>query len=259
MNIQWNAQGYTQNFSFVHEYGRGLIDLLEGGGLSVLDLGCGNGALTQRLAQAGFRAEGLDASPELLEVARQSYPGLAFRQGDAVDFQTAEPFDAVFSNAVLHWIDMDKQDGMLRCVNQALKPGGQFVFEMGGHGNNALIHGALERAFTRRGLSYRMPFYFPTVGQYAARLEAAGFRVASAALFDRPTPLNGPEGLYDWLRMFIKSPFAGADPAAREEILREVVGQLRGPLLQEGIWYCDYVRLRCKAIKETEINDIERK
>ena len=104
MNIQWNAQGYTQNFSFVHEYGRGLIDLLEGGGLSVLDLGCGNGALTQRLAQAGFRAEGLDASPELLEVARQSYPGLAFHQGDAVDFQTAEPFDAVFSNAVLHWI-----------------------------------------------------------------------------------------------------------------------------------------------------------
>lgn len=253
MNIQWNAEGYTRDFSFVHEYGSDLIALIDGDGLSVLDLGCGNGALTARLAQAGFLAQGLDASPELLETARRDHPELTFRQGDAVDFRAAEPFDAVFSNAVLHWIDEDRQDDMFRCVSRALKPGGQFVFELGGHGNNALIHGALARAFARRGLTYRMPFYFPTVGQYAGRLERAGFKVTYATLFDRPTPLNGPDGLYDWLCMFIKSPFEGTDPAQREAILREVVEELRGELYREGIWYSDYVRLRCKAVKETEL------
>lgn len=252
MNIQWNAQGYTQNFSFVHEYGSQLLSLIEGQGLSVLDMGCGGGALTCRLAQAGFQVQGLDASPELLETARQTYPGLTFRQGDAVDFQVPQPFDVVFSNAVLHWIDQEKQDRMLCCVNRALKPGGQFIFELGGYGNNALIHGALEQAFARRGLTYQMPFYFPTVGQYAARLERAGFLVTYASLFHRPTPLNGPDGLYDWLCMFIKTPFSGMDPEQREEILREVTGQLREPLLQEGVWMCDYVRLRCKAVKESE-------
>lgn len=253
MNIQWNAEEYTRNFSFVHQYGSDLISLIGGEGLSVLDLGCGNGALTNQLAQAGYRAEGLDASPELLETARRSWPGLTFRQGDAACFQLPAPCDVVFSNAVLHWIDESRQDGMMRCVNRALKPGGQFVFELGGYGNNALIHGALEAAFARRGLSYRMPFYFPTVGQYAARLERAGFRVVYATLFDRPTPLNGPDGLYDWLCMFIKTPFSGMEPAEKEAILREAVRELRGALYREDVWYSDYVRLRCKAVKAAEL------
>lgn len=253
MNIQWNAKGYTENFSFVHEYGSDLIALIEGQGLSVLDLGCGNGALTRRLAQAGFQVRGMDASPELLETARRDWPELDFRLGDATDFQLDSPCDVVFSNAVLHWIDREKQDAALRCVNRALKEGGQFVFELGGYGNNVLIHRALEAAFARRGLTYRMPFYFPTVGQYAARLEAAGFKVTYATLFDRPTPLNGPNGLYDWLCMFIKTPFAGMDPAEREAILREVTENLREPLFRDGVWLCDYVRLRCKAAKESEI------
>lgn len=253
MNIQWNAEDYTQNFSFVHEYGSQLLSLIDGRGLSVLDLGCGNGALTAKLAQAGFQVQGLDASPELLEAARRSHPKLTFRQGDAVNFQVPVPFDVVFSNAVLHWIDREKQDATLRCVNRALKPGGQFVLELGGYGNNALIHGALERTFTRRGLTYRMPFYFPTVGQYAARLEAAGFKVTDAHLFDRPTPLNGPDGLYDWLCMFIKTPFAGIDTAQRETMMQEAVESLRRTLLQDGVWFSDYVRLRCKAVKESEI------
>lgn len=252
MNIQWNAAGYTQNFSFVHEYGKELISLIEGRNLSVLDLGCGNGALTWQLKQNGFDAEGLDASPELLETARSSWPGLVFRQGDASDFQTSRPYDVVFSNAVLHWIDRGRQDDMLRCVNRALKPGGQFVFELGGYGNNALIHGALEGAFARRGLTYQMPFYFPTIGQYAARLERAGFKVTSALLFDRPTPLNGEDGLYDWLRMFIKTPFGQMGEDEKEAILRETVGELKSALYRSGVWYSDYVRLRCKAVKEHE-------
>lgn len=253
MNIQWDAKGYTQQFSFVHRYGSDLLSLIDGEGLSVLDLGCGNGALTHQLQQAGFAAEGLDASPELLETAKRNWPDLTFRLGDATAFQVSDPYDVVFSNAVLHWIDLDKQDAMLRCVNAALKPGGQFIFEMGGYGNNALIHDALEQSFARRGLTYQKPFYFPTVGQYAARLERAGFKVTFATLFDRLTPLNGEDGLYDWLCMFIKTPFGQMDEAEKEAILRETVRELEPALYREGIWYCDYVRLRCKAEKDTII------
>lgn len=250
MNIQWNAKDYTQNFSFVHQYGSELLSLIDGEGLSVLDLGCGNGALTHQLQQAGFAAEGLDASPELLETARQNWPDLTFHLGDAVGFQAVKPYDVVFSNAVLHWIDPDKQDAMLCCVSRALKPGGQFIFEMGGCGNNDLIHGALEHAFARRGLAYRKPFYFPTIGQYSARLERAGLKVTYAVLFDRPTPLKGEDGLYDWLCMFIKTPFGQMDGAEKESILREAVQELKPVLCREGVWYSDYVRLRCKAVKE---------
>jgi len=253
MNIQWNAEDYTHNFSFVHQYGKDLLSLIDGEHLSVLDLGCGNGALTRQLQQAGFDAEGLDASPELLETAKQSCPDLIFHMGDASNFQAAKPYDVVFSNAVLHWIDPDKQDSMLRCVNKALKPGGQFIFEMGGCGNNALIHGSLERAFVRRGLTYQTPFYFPTIGQYSSRMEQAGFKVVYATLFDRPTPLKGEDGLYDWLCMFIKTPFGQMEAAEKDAILRETVQELKGMLYRDGVWYSDYVRLRCKAIKENEI------
>lgn len=207
------------------------------------------GALTHRLSQAGYTAHGLDASPELLAVARASYPELTFYQGDATDFQAPTLYDAVFSNAVFHWIEDGKQDDMLQCVNRALKPGGQFVFEFGGQGNNVLIHAALEDAFRARGLTYRMPFYFPSIGQYTPRLERAGFRVVYATLFDRPTPLQGEEGLYDWLRMFIQTPFAGLEAGEQEVILRDAVARLRERLYRDGTWYSDYVRIRCKAVK----------
>ena len=253
MNIHWNADGYTKNFSFVHEYGSDLIGLFDRKEGTVLDLGCGNGALTRRLAEAGYSPAGMDASLELLAIAKTSYPELSFFQGDATEFQAPAPYDMIFSNAVLHWIDREKQDDMLRCVNRALKLDGQFVFEFGGYGNNILIHAALERAFQRRGHTYTMPFYFPTIGQYASRLERTGFIVKYAVLFDRMTPLKGENGLYDWLCMFIKTPFAEIGAAEKENILRDVVDQLRPDLYQDGTWYSDYVRIRCKAVKAEEI------
>lgn len=249
MNIRWDAAKYTRDFSFVPQYGSALLDLIEGEHLSVLDLGCGNGALTRELAARGHDAQGLDASGELLEIARAHYPELRFRQGDAVCFEAERPFDAVFSNAVLHWIDRERQPELIAHVFRALKPGGQFVFELGGRGNNALIHAALAREFERRGLAYRTPFYFPTVGEYAALLEAGGFAVRAAWLLDRPTRLQGGEGLYDWIRMFVKTPFQGLDPALEEEIIRSAVSSLKGALYHEGSWYADYVRLRCRAVK----------
>jgi len=166
-----------------------------------------------------------------------------------VSFQTDKQYDAVFSNAVFHWIDREKQPNMLARVFEALKPGGQFVFEFGGYGNNALIHGALRGEFEKRGLVYKMPFYFPTIGEYAFLLEWSGFLVRSALLLDRPTRLEGAGGLYDWVRMFVKAPFEGLARALAEEIIRSAVSVLKDTLHHDGSWYADYVRLRCKAVK----------
>ena len=161
MNIKWNADKYTQDFSFVHEYGNEVIGLINREeGASVLDLGCGNGALTKKLSELGFKASGLDASPELLQIARKNYPELTFYQGDATEFELPGKVDVIFSNAVLHWIAKDKQPDLLRCVYHALNENGQFVFEFGGSQNNALTHEGLRQAFAARGLEYKMPFIF---------------------------------------------------------------------------------------------------
>lgn len=249
MNIQWDAETYSRDFSFVQQYGGGVADLVDSvPGGTLLDLGCGNGALTALLRDRGFRVMGLEASAEQLDLARRTYPDIPFVQGDAADFSLPEPVDAVFSNAVFHWIDAGRQPDLLACVHRALKPGGQFVFEFGGAGNNRLIHGALAAAFSRRGLPYRNPFYFPTIGEYAVLLEKAGFRVRSAVLFDRPTRLTGDHGLENWMTMFLKTPLSvfGTE-VEKTAVLAETAEALRGDLCRDGAWYADYVRLRMKA------------
>lgn len=250
MNIQWDAEKYAQNFSFVPKHGAKLIEMLDKETVhTVLDLGCGGGVLTQQLAEAGFSVCGMDASEAQLALAKNTYPDIAFFVGDATDFALQIPVDAVFSNAVLHWINRDKHPQLLNCVYRALQPNGQFVFECGGYGNADKIHGALRQAFTRRHLDYQISFYFPSIGEYAPLLERAGFKVVSAALFDRPTPLKGENGLEDWIRMFVKEPFQSLSAAQTDEIIAEAVENLRPTLCQNGIWIADYVRLRCKAVK----------
>lgn len=250
MNIQWDADKYTKDFSFVHQFGNRVLDLLAlDSTMSVLDLGCGNGALTKQLSEMGVRAIGLDESGAFLQTARQSYPDLEFIQADATEFALREKVDAVFSNAVFHWIEREQQPALLRCVYAALKNNGQFVFEFGGHGNNRLIHAALNTVFSERGLTYRMPFFFPTIGEYAALLERAGFKVTYMTLFDRMTQLNGENGLADWLKMFVKKPFEGLAAEVREEIINQTVAILKKDLFHNGIWYADYVRIRGKAFK----------
>ena len=252
MNIQWDADTYTSDFAFVHQYGKGVAELIDAPkGSSVLDLGCGNGALSHLLQERGFSVTGLDASTELLAIAKKNYPDLTFLKGDATDFSLKEPVDVVFSNAVFHWIDENRQPDMLGCVYRALKKNGQFVFEMGGYGNNRLIHETLRRVFGAYGYSYQMPFYFPTVGEYAVLLEKAGFRVVFAAYFDRMTELKGPEGLKEWIKMFDKTPFSVVKKEEEKEaIMDQAVRQLEKDLFRNGKWYADYVRLRMKAIKE---------
>ena len=249
-NIKWDADGYADHFSFVAEYGSslmGMIDVREG--MTCLDLGCGNGSLTARLRDAGLEVTGMDDSPDQIERARRDHPDIEFVRGDACDFTLERPVDVVFSNAALHWIDGDRQPDMLACIYRALKPGGQFVFELGGRGNNALIHGALRRTFARRGREYTLPFYFPSIGEYASLMEAAGFEVRTALLFDRRTRLPGEDGLRDWVRMFVKRPFEEVPEPESEQIIDEAAEELRPTLYQDGSWYADYVRLRCKALR----------
>lgn len=251
MNQNWNAEKYTSDFSFVHNYGNDVLELIDTADVKdVLDLGCGNGALTNTLAERGFSVVGMDASEEMLEIARNNYPGIRFIRSDAVNFALEKPVDVVFSNAVFHWIDQESQPKMLECVYRALKSGGQFVFEMGGIGNNALIHGVLANLFEEYGYAYKMPFYFPSIGEYAQMLETAGFQVKFAVLFDRPTRLKGENGLSDWINMFVKNPFLEVDKSDKDAIIDAAVKQLSPDLYKDNTWYADYVRLRMKAVKK---------
>lgn len=250
MNIEWNAEQYKNDFSFVPEYGAGILDLLTAPrGAAVVDLGCGNGALTERLAARGYRVIGIDDSAAQIQAARAAHPGLSFRQGNALDFSLEEKADAVFSNAVFHWIDEEKQPAMLQNIAAQLKRGGELVAEFGGHGCGESVHAALEEAFASRGLRYRRPFYFPTIGQYAPLLEQCGFTVRYATLFDRPTPQKGADGLKNWIDMFLKTPFAGMEESQKAQIIAEAENRLRQKLCRGGIWYVDYVRLRLRAEK----------
>lgn len=251
MNIKWDADKYTADFSFVHQYGNDVMELIDAdANSSVLDLGCGNGALTKALQEKGYLAKGLDSSNDLLKIAREKYPNIEFVHGDAADFTLSEPVDVVFSNALFHWINQELQQDMMKCVYNALKRNGQFVFEFGGHGNNRIIHSALETSFSEYGYCYEMPFYFPTISEYAALLENTGFRVKYAVLFDRLTELKGENGLKDWIKMFVKTLFSVVETEQTKElIIDKAIETSRSDLYINGKWYADYVRIRMKAIR----------
>lgn len=251
MRKEWNAQGYTDNFKFVHQYGEDLLNLIEfKEGMRILDLGCGNGALTKKIADMGAEVIGMDASRDMLEVARANYPELTFMQEDAVKFTLQEPVDTIFSNAVFHWIN--NQEELLERVSNALKLGGYLVCEFGGYGCVETIHSALQKAFEIRDLEYRRPFYFPTIGEYAPILERHRLKVVYANLFNRKTALIGEDGMKDWIKMFATQPFQGIDTALSEDIIDEAVQNLRPILYENGTWYADYVRIRIKAQKVDE-------
>lgn len=250
MNISWDAEQYKAGFSFVPHYGEAVLDLIDlPEGSRIVDLGCGNGTLTQKLFEKGYQVIGIDDSPDMLRLAREQHQNIAFQQGDARDFRLEEKADGIFSNAVLHWIDDADQDRMLANLSAQLKDGGLLVCEFGGQGCAETVHAALERAFAERGRQYPRVFYFPTIGAYAPRLERAGFRVEEAFLFDRPTPQAGEDGLKDWIEMFCKKALEGLSAQEAEEIVKEAVEACRPKLQQGGVWYVDYVRIRIRARK----------
>ena len=184
----WDPRRYAANARFVPELGQPVLELLAPQpGERILDLGCGDGALTEKLSALGCIVTGVDASPEQIAAARARGFDARVVDGERLPFNNE--FDAVFSNAALHW--MKNADAVIAGVARALKPRGRFVGEMGGAGNIAHIAAALSGGLAKRGLRDELPWYFPTAEEYRAKLERGGFEVTAIALFARPTTLPG--------------------------------------------------------------------
>ena len=243
----WDPERYARDARFVADLGAPVVELLAPqAGECILDLGCGDGALTEKLVAAGCRVVGVDGSGAQIEAARARGLDARVMDGERLDFDGE--FDAVFSNAAMHW--MKRPDAVIAGVWRALRPGGRFVAELGGHGCVAAIRLALHEALRRRDVDPMRvdPWFFPTPDEYRVRLEAHGFAVRSIALIPRPTLLPGD--VTAWLEVFA-GPFTGAVPDGdRPSMLAEAREALR-PMLCDaaGRWTADYVRLRFAAVK----------
>lgn len=252
MGTAWNPGHYDSKLGFVSEYGKDVVLLLRpSSGERILDLGCGTGDLTHEISKSGASVVGMDLSESMIVEARKKYPNLQFTVDNGEIFRTDEPFDAVFSNAALHW--MKRPSKVVESVWLALKPGGRLVAEFGGKGVANTVIIALENALGEFGIPAREknPWYFPTIGEYATLLENHGLRTTYAAHFDRPTPMaDGERGLEHWLNGFAGSYLQALDLGTRSSVIRRVEQMTRSRLFQDGQWVVDYKRLRIVAVKE---------
>lgn len=243
----WDPETYAGNARFVSDLGEQLLESLDPKpGELILDLGCGDGALTEKVAAAGCKIYGIDSSAAQVHAAKQRGLKVALMDGEQVSFKRC--FDAVFSNAAIHW--MKQADKVVKGVSDCLKPGGRFVGEFGGKGNVATIRTALHNALHRRGTDPWAvdPWYYPSPEEYATLLTSFGLRVDYVALMPRPTKLPGD--IVGWLEVFAQ-PFRNAvAPSEQQKLLNEVRSELE-PTLRDtrGTWTADYVRLRFKATK----------
>lgn len=248
MENPWNPDLYQEKHSFVWQLSQGLVDLLEPQpGEWILDLGCGTGQLTQAIAERGAMVIGIDADPAMIAEAKQQSPHLTFEVADARQFTLADPVDAIFSNATLHWVD--DPVAAIQHMAAALKPGGRLVAEFGGKDNMAKVLEAIATARDQLnfGPSPASPWYFPAIGEYASLLEQHGFEVQLARLYDRTTPLEGKDGLLHWLQMFATRFWADLTPQQTAELLPQVLELARSNLYQQDQWWADYRRLQIIA------------
>jgi len=248
----WHPTLYDDKHDFVAKYGEDVVQLLAPQqGERILDLGCGTGTLTHLIAQAGARVIGIDKSPAMIQRAQAAYPDLDFRVLSATEFYFETPFDAVFSNATLHWV-LDKETAVEH-IAQALRPGGRLILEMGGKGNVEEIVVATRKVLTRHGYysnAASQLWYFPSLSEYSTLLEKKGFRVRFAAHFDRPTPLKDAEnGIKDWIKMFGNAFFSNIPDTEIDAVLTEIQEMVRPTNYRNGNWYSNYKRLRIAATK----------
>ncbi|HLK29308.1 MAG TPA: methyltransferase domain-containing protein [Puia sp.] len=253
INTKWNANLYDDKHSFVFKYGEELIELLAPkSGERILDVGCGTGYLTNLIANSGAETIGIDSSREMIAKAESEYPNIDFKVLSATDFHFDEKFDAIFSNAVLHWV-LEKEKA-IDCMYENLKPNGRLVIEMGGKGNVQSILHAVKHALAKFGAAEKANiniWYFPSLSEYTSLLEAKCFRVTYASHYDRETELQDTDnGIKDWIKMFCSSFFKNIDEKIAEKLLDEIQDSLKATNYRNGKWYADYKRLRVVAIKQ---------
>ena len=240
----WDAELYEGRFSFVWNLGSDMIDLLDPReGERIVDLGSGTGHLSGKIAERGAGVIGFDSSPAMVAQARINYPKLRFELEDVRHFTVDTPVDAVFSNAVLHWV-REAGEAVAR-IHAALPPGGRFVAEFGSKGNIAAILAAVRE---ETGVDSH-PWYFPSLGEYATLLESHGFRVTHGFEIDRDTPLEGECAIEDWLAMFGEKLLEPVPPPERAAAVSRIRERLRYTLYRDGVWWADYKRIRVRALK----------
>jgi len=249
----WNAQQYINHASFVPQLANPVLDLLHPkSGETILDLGCGDGTLTLKIAEDGAKVQGIDSSDSMIEAAQQR--GLLAEVGNGENLQFNCQFDAVFSNAALHW--MPDYHAVISGVNRALRDKGRFVGEFGGQGNISALIEAMQALFAQHPEfgEFKHPWFFPSATEYQQALEARGFQVSYMELIPRPTPLK--TGVREWLKIFARQITEGLNEEQKETFYQEAESLLKPVLYtEEDGWVADYVRLRFAASKVSTVNE----
>ncbi|AXA33682.1 class I SAM-dependent methyltransferase [Francisella adeliensis] len=245
----WNAEHYNSTGSFVTNYGDDVVNLLQPNqNETILDLGCGTGRLTSDISKKAKKVYGVDYSQAMIDSARKNFEDIEFSVADAqlnLDYPD-QTFDAVFSNAALHWM-MDAES-VIKNIHKVLKLNGRFVFEMGGNGNIKEVLASIDKVSQSYQLKdYHLQNFYPSLSQYSSLLEKNGFEVRYALLFNRPTLLEGKNGLANWVSTFRSNLLDQI--SNKDAFLKEVQNVAKTKLYKNGKWYADYVRLRMIAYK----------
>lgn len=247
----WDAFLYDSKHSFISNLGTRLIELLAPiKGEKILDLGCGTGDLANTLYNDGVNIIGVDKSANMIEQAIRKYPQIEFRVQDAITLDYKDEFDAVFSNATLHWVQ--PANLALQGIYKSLKQGGRFIAEFGGKGNVEMITNEIIYQIRNSGSAFsqeQFPWYFPSIAEYSTLMEATGFRLTFAQHFDRPTKLEGSNGLKNWINMFGSQFFDGIPEHVKSQIINNVDINLRDCLYKDSNWFADYKRIRIVGVK----------
>lgn len=247
----WNATLYDEKHRFVSKFGESLVSLLQPlQGEKILDVGCGTGDLANEIASFGATVTGIDAAQTMINVAKEKYPSVIFSVEDGENFSFPEQFNAIFSNAAIHW--MKNQQGVIQNCYHALLPGGRFVAELGGAQNIQSLIYAIQEASERLNIPYdqtQFPWVFPTKEEMTTLLENVGFKIVMIEHYERPTPLNGEDGIRNWLEMFSHNMLKQLTTDNKETLYSECEKILRPQLYKNNTWIADYWRIRFVAIK----------
>ena len=250
--MKWNSVLYDESHDFVSKLGEGiLLHLNPKPTETILDLGCGTGDLTKKIFLTGAKVIGADSSSDMITKAKSKFPEIEFYQMDARALKFDTKFDAIFSNAVLHWIP--EKEIVIRKMYTHLNDNGRIVLEFGGKGNNQQMLKVLRDVFIKRGYWNNAkidPWYYPSIGEYSIELEKQNLRVVHAEHFDRITPLKGNQGIKDWFLMFGDYLFVDISDTEKDNILNEVRDKLTVTHFIDGVWHADYKRIRIVAVKD---------